>query len=213
MKNQKKLNVFKKTWENLNLKNVTIEQSELTRIIHLSSNSIVKKIFVISLIEFTLSILPFFFDGKKLFTEEIIIIQKSEIMRYLDYLYYIIFIFFIVQFYLNFKKINTNSNLNELSKNILKTRKSVYNYIYISLIIFNLNSIVFAYLYLESNSSYKNFISHYPSQNSQLIFQILFYSILILFLSLISCSIWLIYKFLYLKLIKKLDQNFNELNS
>lgn len=213
MKNQKKLNVFKKTWENLNLKNVTIEQSELTRIIHLSSNSIVKKIFIISLIEFTLSILPFFFDGKKLFTEEIIIIQKSEIMRYLDYLYYIIFIFFIVQFYLNFKKINTNSNLNELSKNILKTRKSVYNYIYISLIIFNLNSIVFAYLYLESNSSYKNFISHHPSQNSQLIFQILFYSILILFLSLISCSIWLIYKFLYLKLIKKLDQNFNELNS
>jgi hypothetical protein len=212
MKNQDQLNVLKKTWKNSNFKETYVEHSELYKIIQLNSNSIVKRIFIISLIEFSLSFLPFFLDGKKFFTKEIFIIQNSKIMLYLDYLYYSIFIFFIVQFYINFKKINTNSNLNKLSKNILKTRKSVYNYIYISLIIFNLNSIVFAYLFLESNFAYKQYNTNH-SQNNQITFQIIFYSILILFLSLITYSIWLIYKSLYLKLIKKLNQNYNELNS
>lgn len=213
MENQNKLSVLKLAWVNLDFRKTYVEYSELKKLIQLNSNSIVKKIFIISLFEFALSILPFFLDGKEFFTKEILDIQNSRIMLYLDYLYYAIFIFFIIQFYLNFKKINANSNLNELSKNILKTRKSVYNYIYVSLIIFNLNSLVFAYLYLENNSSYKQFISHANSQNSPLLFQLIFYSILVVFLSAITYSIWLIYKILYLKLIKKLDQNFHELNS
>lgn len=212
MKSQNHLNVLKIAWNNINA-NTYIEDLELRRIIQLNSNSIVKRIFIISLIEFALSILPFFLDGKEFFNKEILDVQNSKIMVYLDYCYYAIFIFFIVQFYLNFKKINAHSNLNELSKNILKTRKSVYNYIYVSLIIFNLNAIVFAYLYLNSNSSYQNFISHSNSQNSPFTFQLIFYGILIVFLSVITYSVWLIYKILYLKLIKKLDQNFNELNS
>lgn len=212
MKSQNHLNVLKIAWNNINA-NTYIEDLELRRIIQLNSNSIVKRIFIISLIEFALSILPFFLDGKEFFTKEILDVQNTKIMVYLDYSYYAIFIFFIIQFYLNFKKINARSNLNELSKNILKTRKSVYNYIYVSLIIFNLNAIVFAYLYLNSNSSYQNFISHNNSQNSPFIFQLIFYGILIVFLSVITYSVWLLYKILYLKLIKKLDQNFNELNS
>ncbi len=212
MKSQNHLNILKIAWNNIN-SNTYVENSELKKIIHLNSNSIVKRILIISLIEFTLSFLPFFLDGKKLFTKEILDIQNNKIMIYLDYFYYIIFVFFIVQFYLNFKKINTTSNLKELSNNILKTRKSVYNYIHVSLIFFNLNAIAFAYLYLNTNSSYQNFISHSNSQNSPLIFQTLFYSILILLLSLITYTIWLLYKILYLKLIKKLDQNFNELDN
>lgn len=212
MKSQNHLNVLKIAWNNINV-NTYIENLELRRIIQLNSNSIVKRIFIISLVEFALSILPFFLDGKEFVTKEILDVQNSAVMVYLDYLYYAVFIFFIVQFYLNFRKINTNSNLNELSKNILKTRKSVYNYIYVSLIIFNLNSIVFAYLYLNTNPAYKHFITDTNSQNSPLLFQLIFYSILILFLSLLTYSIWLIYKILYIKLIRKLEQNFNELNN
>lgn len=210
MKSQTKLQALKKTWKNFNFRNAYIEHSELKRIIHRNSNSIVKKIFIISLIEFSLSFLPFFLDGKEYFTKKILDVQNNKIMMYLDYIYYIIFIFFILQFYWNFKKIIAHSNLNELSKNILKTRKSVYNYIYISLIIFNLNSLVFAYLFLQDNPLY--FTSHIKSTNNGLIFQVLFYSVLVLFLSLLTYSIWFIYKILYLKLIKKLEQNFNELN-
>lgn len=125
MKNNTRLSVLKKTWEILNLKNLNIEYSEFKKTLHLNSNSIVKKILIISLI------------------------------------------------------------------------------------IFNLNYLVYAYLLLENKSLYE----HFPCQNPLGSNQILFYSILIFFLSLLTYIIWLIYKSLYVKLIQKLEQNFNVLNN
>lgn len=92
MKSQNHLNVLKIAWNNINA-NTYIEDLELRRIIQLNSNSIVKRIFIISLIEFALSILPFFLDGKEFFTKEILDVQNTKIMVYLDYSYYAIFIF------------------------------------------------------------------------------------------------------------------------
>ncbi|MBP4138855.1 hypothetical protein [Flavobacterium geliluteum] len=210
MKDTNDLKALKKTWESLDLKTPIIEQTELKKIIHQNSQSVVKKILIISLIEFLLSILPYCFKSKQYLSKEIIQIQNSKVIIYLDYIYYIVFMYFVIQFYINFKKININSNLNNLSKNILNTRKSVYNYIYSSLIIFNLNSLVFAYLYLNNDLYYKNFINSNHSHNNLII--VIFYTIVILFSAIVSFSIWHIYKILYIRLIKQLDQNFDELN-
>ncbi len=102
--------------------------------------------------------------------------------------------------YSEFKKtLHLNLNLNSIVKKIL----------IISLIIFNLNYLVYAYLLLENKSLYE----HFPCQNHLGSNQFLFYSILIFFLSLLTYIIWLIYKSLYVKLIQKLEQNFNVLNN
>lgn len=207
------LKSFKRTWKSSNIQNPEIQYFEITSMIHRRSNSILKKIFLISVLEFVLSILPFFFKNKQYLSKEILEIQNYKIIIYLDYIYYVVLIYFIIKFYINFRKININSNLNDLSKNILKSRKSVYYYIISSLILFNVNSIVFSYFYLENNMLYQDFIKSDHSDSYLLFYQMVFYSLLVIILIIISFLIWIVYKFLYLKLIDKLIQNYDELNN
>ncbi len=213
MKDINDLKALKKNWKSVDLETKTLKSTELKHIIHQSSNSIVKKIFIISVIEFSLAILPLFFKSNYYLSKEIIEIQNNIYFACSDYVYYTILLYFILQFYNNFRKINVRSNLNDLSKNILRTRKSVYYYIYSSLFIFNLNSIVFVFLYLKNNSTYKNFVDLHESQNNLVIFQIILLILIISILTIISFVIWLIYKALYLRLIKKLNKNVIELNN
>ncbi|KIA99170.1 hypothetical protein OA93_05925 [Flavobacterium sp. KMS] len=213
MKNKNKSSLLKKMWRNLDFTNINIERSELFNIIHLRSYSIVKKILIISILEFLVSLLASYIANQLEYSKEILAVEQNNIIIFLDYLYYFIFIYFFVQFFINYKRIDTSSNLNELSKSIIKTRKSVYYYIFSSLILFNLNAIIFSSIYLKNNDISLIFLNPNQSNNNILIPQICFYFILALFLIILSSFIWFIYKTLYLKLINKLNKNFEELNN
>ena len=91
------LKSFKRTWKSSNIQNPEIQYFEITSMIHRRSNSILKKIFLISVLEFVLSILPFFFKNKQYLSKEILEIQNYKIITYLDYIYYVVLIYFIIK--------------------------------------------------------------------------------------------------------------------
>lgn len=211
MKSNNHLYSLKNIWNNLNFRNPIIESSEIFLLIKKSSSSIVKKILIISILEFSISLIIPYFIQKQDYYKPLLEIEKNVVLVFLEYLYYLVFVYFLIQFFMNYKKIDTNSSLFYLSKNILKTRKSVYNYVISSLFLYNANSIVFAYLFLNESKLYKELILKNDLGQLKL-FVIIYYSSIIIITIICSLLIWYIYKILYLKLINKLNENFKELN-
>lgn len=211
MKNPKQSNLLKKMWKNLNFSNINIKQPQLFNIIHLHSNSIVKKILIISILEFSISLLITYLSSKLKYTAELLAIEKHSILVFLDILYYLTFIYFFVQFIINFKKIDSRSNLQHLLKTIITTRKSIYYFILSSLISLNLNTIIFFGIYLNTNNQL--LLKTNESNSNLLLYNIAYCCILMLFLVIISFLIWHMYKIINLKLLKKQKLIFKELNN
>lgn len=211
MKNPKQSNLLKKMWKNLNFSNINIKQPQLFYIIHLRSNSIVKKILIISILEFSISLLITYLSSKLKYTAELLAIEKHSVLVFLDILYYLIFIYFFIQFIINFKKIDSRSNLQHLLKTIITTRKSIYYFILSSLISLNLNTIIFFGIYLNTNNQL--LLKTNESNSNLLLYNIAYCCILMLFLVIISFLIWHMYKIINLKLLKKQKLIFKELNN
>lgn len=211
MKNPKQSNLVKKMWKNLNFAKINMKQPQLFYIIHLRSNSFVKKILIISILEFLISLLITCLSIKLKNTAELLAIEKHSVLVFLDILYYLIFIYFFIQFIINFKKIDSSSNLQHLLKTIITTRKSVYYYTLSSLISLNLNTIIFFGIYL--NTYHQLHLKTNESNSNLHPNNIVYCCILMLFLVIISFLIWHIYKIIYLKFIAKLNHDLKELNN
>lgn len=211
MKDLKLSNLLKRMWENLNFANINIKQPQLFYIIHLHSNSIVKKILIISILEFSISLLITYLSSKLKYTAEFLAIEKHSVLVFLDILYYLVFIYFFIQFIINFKKIDSSSNLQHLLKTIIKTRKSAYYLILSSLISLNLNTIIFFGIYLNTN--HQLLLKTNESNSNLFLNNIVYCCILMLFLVIISFLIWHIYKLINLKLLTKQKLIFKELNN
>ncbi|ELY1977895.1 hypothetical protein [Flavobacterium psychrophilum] len=196
------------SWKNI--KYNKLEESDFFLMMNKSSSSIFKKILIISILEFSFSIFISVLLENLDSINMYYYLDNNNILILLNYTYYFIFLFFILKFFVYFKKLNMVSNLKELSKNIIQTRKSVYDFIISNIILFNLNSIAFAYLFLKSNKNY-NIINTSNEINYK--FELIFYGVLIIYLSIISFFIWYIYKLVYLNLFKRLFVNYKELES
>ncbi len=199
-------------WLKIDLTKFNIVEEQFFYIIKLKSVSILKKIFYFSIIEFTMSIIFNFFVSFYLFNNDFENVDKQPIIISLNVLNYLVIIFFIIKFYINFNKIELDSNVNELNKNILKSRKTVYNYIKVSLILFNFSSLIFAFYFLIEKYPYENAIIINNTFFNPELFYLLFFFILSLMLTIYTFLIWNLYRFFYLRLINNLIFNDEELN-
>lgn len=195
----KELDLLKKDWQ----KNVNsfeqVTESEIYKMIHKKSSSIVKWIFIISIIEFVLlNSLSFFFPNERLSNSGSI----DAFIDVLDYFSYGVAIFFMYLFYKNYRSISVTSSTKKLMECILNTRKTVKYYI-----AYNLTFILFITLILVF---YK--VQHSPlwaSDNTPKIIFACLVSIFIIFVLLLF--VWLFYQLIYGILLKKLNKNYGEL--
>ncbi len=199
---ESQLRRLKKNWKNKKYLKYNIEFSELSNFLNLKSKSILKRILLVNILEFCLSIVSIIIINQKNIS------QNNSILTYTNYLYYFIFIYFFIRFFINLKKIDLTLNLKDLSEIILKTRKSVYNYICLNIILFNLNVIILFYQYLCSSQVD---INRYLADNL-ILYQIFIFILIAILSTIISFFIWLIYKAFYLKMIDRLHQNLQDLN-
>lgn len=211
MKRKMSINILKGLW-NSNVDYFEFSNSELFFMLKKRSFSTLEKVIVISLIEFGISIFSTLFIDRIGFADISQEIQNKPLMIYFDYIFYASSLFFILQFIYYFYKIDLSSSLNDLSRNILKTRKSVYNYVLINICLFNINVFIFTFLNLNSNPLYQKMIVSSQFNNKLIFFNVTFYSILIVLMILVSFFIWYVYRLLYFKLLDKLIINFEELN-
>jgi len=203
------LSNYKKVWKNQPEEKNKISALEIYKMTQSKSNSIVKWIFIIGLLEFV-----FWFAINYLGTKNGALepYEKLNIINYIDifdYFHYVVVVLFLILFYRNFSLISTTDSTKKLMENILLVRKTVKWYVYYNLI----NVIVFFIIInilIFNTPNGINIISGIENFDQEhmmtvyIVAQIAAIAIMILIL-------WLFYYLLYGILLKKLNKNYKEL--
>ncbi len=205
------LDLLKKDWKKSegNFKQVT--ENEIYKMIHKNSSSIVKWIFIISLLEFALwSILAFCMKDSE-------VMQKFEsyhaehIMIPFTIIGYIALAYFFFQFFLNYKKISATDNSKKLIDNIIKTRKTVYQYVWFNIFYAVLSGIVVTFIQLNYDQNVINIVNQFEKDGNSALIYGLYIIITLVVVLLFALAIWLFYRLIYGILLKRLYKNYEEL--
>ena len=206
------LKQLKKEWQE-NQKFPKINKSEIYKFLHKKSSSIVKWIFIISIIEFSFwSIIAFFIkdnEAQQRFDEygmEFITIPLMIVG-------YIVLFYFFFMFYKNYKSISTTVNSKVLMEQILKTRKTVKHYVIFNLIFFYISVIIGVVIELNKNPDVMLQTSKFTESGDFYIFYTIVILITILAMGIITIIFLLFYYLIYGILLKKLKKNYKELKA
>jgi hypothetical protein len=194
------LDNYKKAWGNQPEETYQFSALEIYKLAHSKSSSIVKWIFIIGILEFVvLNSLSFFID-----TETSYEVYKEmgleKTILYSTIVAYGVLFYFLVLFYLNYKRISTTDSSRQLMKKIIKTRKTVRNYV-----LFNFSYMAFVIVLVTA--AYLK--THFNDLEAK---QIVLILLLIFVLTLIILGVlWLFYQLLYGILLRKLNYNYKAL--
>ncbi|RTY72958.1 hypothetical protein EKM05_13750 [Flavobacterium sp. GSP27] len=195
----KELDLLKKDWQKNDNSFAQVSETEIYKMIHRKSSSIVKWIFIISIIEFiVLNTLSFLLPDDK--------ISKSEsieiFITVLDYLSYSVALFFMYLFYKNYRSISVTSNTKKLMECILNTRKTVRYYIGYNLLLVFFVAVLLLSYEIQIKSATTN------DDGVRIFFTCI---IMLLFILILVGMVWLFYQLIYGILLKKLNRNYAEL--
>lgn len=195
------LELLKKDWKKQEASLPKVTAQEIYPMLLKKSSSIVKWIFIISIIEFVFWIvmstafrgsnnseLNLTSSGFKTFETIFLIVHASVLL------------FFILKFYRNFKNIKSTDSASQLMQNILSTRKTVKYFILTSLALFVIAAVVISKFMIDLNPDAFNTI------NSTTLITSLAACLLIL-----GLILWTIYNKVYGILLKRLTKNYKEL--
>lgn len=207
------LDLLKKDWNKDSYPKVS--ENDIYKLMLKNSSSTVKWIFIISIIELSLGIiLGIVMSFTKYDQENTQMLKDFGIYNYyigFSIFLYAVILYFIVTFYLMYRKVSTTDNTKLLMQNILKTRKTVQNYI-----LFNLTAVAILFISvltygmkmgldkaaLENNGT----LSNLPEG-----FYLLSFIVIVVVTGIITAVFWLVYKLIYGFLLKKLKRNYDEL--
>ncbi|MCI4442850.1 MAG: hypothetical protein JHC39_05025 [Lentimicrobium sp.] len=203
----KELDLLKKDWQ----KKDTFEQVsevEIYKMLHTKSSSIVKWIFIISILEILLwTFISVFFNTDDYFKNT----KYDELAIYfqaLNFFNYGVILVFIYLFYKNYVNISTTVSTKQLMKDILKTRKTVQCYVWYNLGMVVLSLIIGFFIAFTSNAEVMVLKDKIASDGKVMAVTI---GILILTIAVFLSVFWLFYRLLYGILLKRLYRNYSEL--
>lgn len=198
----KELDLLKKDWQKSEASFEQLSEKDIYAMIHKKSSSVVKWILIVSVLEFVI------LNGLGLLLPDPYNSKYNEVHPYLSIvvnLNYFVILGFIFLFFKNYKTISVLNNASILIKHILKTRKIVNYYIYWNIII---TGYIAAFSFIDSwNQSWKESgkASVIPNHGTGMIIPFVFAMLFIMFF------IWAFYKILYGNFLKKLKDNYEEL--
>ena len=203
------LDLLKKDWKKQEQNLPHLSYNEIYKMIWKKSSSIVKWIFVISIVEFLLgaALNIFLADGES--WEQMKRFNLTEFTIIVYIVSYLITFYFIYRFYKNYQNISTTDSASQLMKNILKTRKTVKYYIGFILISSGLVFLITMFIMLRNHA-----LNAEPT-GQDMAFDttqwLLFIGGTLLTLVVLLGVIWLIYRLIYGILLKRLYKNYKEL--
>ena len=205
-----KLDKLKENWQSEEHELPKVSFDKIYKMLLKNSSSIVKWIFVISIIELLFWISLYFIlpeDNINMMKE----LGLERVMYYCEIFHFFIFGIFIILFYKNYKSIKVTDSTNVLIQNILNTRKTVRYFVYYNVgMTIAFSVAIDTYLYNNSEKLYE--VMDFAKQGipkegfanifiiSQIIVGFIIIALLILFY-------WLVYGIL----LKKLKGNYREL--
>lgn len=200
------LDLLKTHWQKDN-DYIKFKKEDIMTMVHKSSSSIVKWIFIITLLEFTiivaLNIASYIKDTNSYGNSEWLLMG----------LYFIIMIYFMYSFYKYFKQIKNSNNIKQLLKGIVSARKQTLYFISTNIIIFILN-LVFSFIYGDMIEAFKK--GYYDANNKipdslNEFDKIAIYIGTSMGVIVMLGIVYLYYNLIYLRLTKKLHKNYEEL--
>lgn len=195
---------LKDLWKNQEDSKIRFTQDDISQMVQKKSSSIVKWILIISLLEFILPNLLFVFtdfETTKQFYEQY---SLSNTMMIYSAIHIIIIVGFIYVFYKNYKNISSESTVKNLLGNILKTRRTVKNYIYYNLTIMGIIGVNIFYA-VYSSTEFQTTLAEGTSM-------LKIWVISIILLSLALFIFWIFYRIIYGFFLKKLKKNYAALS-
>ena len=207
------LELLKKDWDKSTKKYPNLSKEEIYSIISKRSSSIVKWIFIISILEFILwTAISFFGDSNELL-EKIQADDFAFIYYTMIIISYIIIFVFMYLFYKNYRNIAVTENTKVLMEQVLKTRKTVKQYVIYNLSMMALSILLGIIMELSTNPEIQILLTDIESKGENNIF--IFY-LIITIISLIAIAVTLslflgFYYLIYGLLLKRLKKNYKEL--
>lgn len=203
------LDLLKKDWKKQEKNLPHLSYDEIYKMIWKRSSSIVKWIFIISIIEFLLGAVLNIIMADEEYWQQM---EKYKLTEFIIGVYiftYAITFYFIYKFYMNYKRISTTDSASRLMKSILKTRKTVKHYIGFILISSAVVFLVTLYLMLRNHAT----TAEPTTKNMEFDLSqwFIFIGGTLLVLAILLGIIWLIYRVVYGILLRRLNKNYKEL--
>ena len=205
------LSNYKKAWKNQPEEENKISALEIYKMTQSKSNSIVKWIFIIGLLEFVFWFAMNYLGTRNGAHEPY---EKLNLISFIDifnYFHYVVVVLFLILFYRNFSLISTVDDTKTLMKNILLVRKTVKWYVYYNLINVIVFSIILNVLIFNTPDGI-NILAEVDSNNlNQENIKAIFIIVQLVIIAIMILILWLFYYLLYGILLKKLNKNYKEL--
>lgn len=206
------LELLKRDWRKKGKDLPQLSFDEIYNMIWKRSSSIVKWIFIISLIEF---LLPLFLYLLPSMSKSLAIWRDLGLGNFLlisNIIQYGVIFFFIFQFYKRYREISTLDNAKQLLSNILKTRRTVKYYVIFCLSLIFLSFLVMAMgIYLNDDPmaaiGYSEKAKNISPENIKTTMMVTVMAIGVI----TTLVMGFIYFLLYGLLLKKLNKNYKEL--
>ena len=204
------LDLLKKDWKKQTGSFPELSYNEIYELIHKKSSSLVKWIFIIGIAEF------FFWAVLNLLIPDsyLDIYEKFNLKLFLNVsqaIHYILILVFVYLFYKNYKAISVIESTKLLMRKILKARKTVNYYVYFSISLYILTSII-VYLIMFSQPDILTEVMNSENINTKYEYFIITIVIIQIVVFVIMCGLlWLYYRVLYGILLRKLYKNYKEL--
>ena len=208
------LELLKKDWDKSKKNYPNLSKEEIYNLISKRSSSIVKWIFIISVLEFSLwTILSFSLDSSNNAIEKIQSYDYEFIYYPFVGISYIVLFGFMYLFYKNYRNISVTENTKMLMERILKTRKTVKQYVIYNITFMYLGIILGVIMELSNNSETQILISDIKSEgeNSIYIFYLIVAVLSLIAMALITILFLGFYYLIYGLLLKRLKINYKEL--
>lgn len=201
---------LKKDWKE-NLKFPKLSKDEIYKLLHKKSSSIVKRIFVFSLIEFGFWTLLSFVIKDNEAQQRFDQYEMDHITLPLMVIGYAFLIYFFFMFYKNYKSISTTASSRGLMEQILKTRKTVKHYVIFNLLFLYISIVIGLFIELNNNPDVALRTAEFTVSGDYYIFYGIMLATTLLMMALLTAILLGFYYLIYGILLKKLKNNYKEL--
>jgi len=205
------LELLKKDWKNQEGKFPKLTYDDIYNMILKKSSSIVKWIFIMSILEFVFwLIISFSFkdsESMQRFQEY----GSNTTFYTLTILSYVILAYFFYLFYMNYKRISATDNSKRLMENILRTRRTVKQYVAFNLIVLFISTFVALAIMFDNDPNFINLIEEASANGNVFVTYAKVILATLFVLAILIVFILAFYYLIYGILLKRLNTNYKEL--
>lgn len=205
------LELLKKDWKKSDANFPKLSYNEIYNMILKRSSSIVKWIFIISLLEFLFwALIAFVFKDSKSM-QEFNNLDVDYLIIPITIIGYVILAYFFYLFFRNYQKISATDNATVLMQNILKTRRTVKNYVAFNLVYLVVGIAVGMFIQFDKNPEIIDMAHSAAADGNLLVFYARVILITAVFLVGAIAILLFFYWLIYGILLKRLNRNYKEL--